>query len=97
MLFANQRGENQGAFADRRLEAFAEALGLDMPAFQSCFGESRYEQDIVQDRQAGSDLGVTSTPSIVVAGQLVVSANPGFIPSYEEISAAIEAALNSSP
>jgi protein-disulfide isomerase len=97
MLFANQRGEDQGAFTDRRLEAFAESLGLDMPAFQSCFGDSRYEQVIAQDRQAGGDLGVTSTPSIVVAGQLVTSANPGFIPSYEEISAAIEAALAATP
>jgi protein-disulfide isomerase len=97
MLFANQQGENQGAFTDRRLEAFAEALGLDMPAFRSCFGDSRYEQEIAQDRQAGGDLGVTSTPSIVVAGQLVTSANPGFIPSFQEIAAAIDAALASRP
>jgi protein-disulfide isomerase len=97
MLFANQQGENQGAFNDRRLVAFAEGLSLDMPAFEACFGDSRYEQEIAQDRQAGADLGVTSTPSIVVNGQLVASANPGFIPSYAEISAAIEAALATSP
>jgi protein-disulfide isomerase len=97
ILFANQVGENQGAFVDRRLVGFAESLGLDLEAFQSCFEESRHEQEIAQDRAAGTELGVTSTPSIVVNGQLVVSTNPGFIPSFGEISAAIEAALPSSP
>jgi len=97
ILFANQRGENLGAFSDRRLTAFAEALGLEMGAFESCFDENRHEAEIAQDQAAGQAVGVTSTPTIAVDGQLVSGANPGLIPTFVEISAAIEAALASSP
>lgn len=97
ILYANQQGENQGAFADRRLEAFAESLGLDMEAFRSCFAEKRYEAQIDDDTAAGRQAGVTSTPTILVDGQIVSSAIPGSIPSFAEISAAIDAALASSP
>jgi len=95
MLFANQSGENLGAFANRRLEAFAETLGLDMQAFGACFGDDAYRELIDADEQAGLALGVNSTPTIVVNGTIVEGADPRLVPSYEVISQAIEAALGS--
>jgi protein-disulfide isomerase len=89
MLFANWNGENQGAFSDKRLVAFAEALDLDMDAFNACFRENRYRDVIDQDLADGTKLGVTGTPSVFVNGQIV---KPGFVPSYEEIAQAIDAA-----
>lgn len=91
MLFANWDGENQGAFSDKRLIAFADALGLKMSDFKTCFDENRYREQIDQDYADGAAIGVSGTPSIFVNGQQVT---PGYIPSYEELSQVIEAALS---
>jgi protein-disulfide isomerase len=94
ILFANWNGENLGSFSDRRLVAFAEAINLDMRAFRDCFNNNRYKESIDQDFNAGKDLGVNSTPSIFVNEQLVVnSQGENYVPSYEDIAAAIDAAL----
>jgi protein-disulfide isomerase len=90
ILFANWNGENEGAFADRRLLAFAESLGLDMSQFESCFNENRFEDQIQADFVAGQQAGVQGTPSVFVNGTHVA---PGFVPSYDQMVEAIEAAL----
>ena len=63
VLFANQTGENVGAFSDRRLQAFAESLSLDMNAFNSCFNSGKYADRVAQDYQDGTAAGVTGTPA----------------------------------
>ena len=89
-LFANWNGENQGAFVDKRLVAFAETVGLDMNAFNSCFDSNKYKDQINADLNLGTQLGVTGTPSVFVNGQIV---KPGFIPSFQDIQQAVDAAL----
>ena len=66
ILFANQTGENVGAFSDRRLNAFAEALSLDMDAFSSCFDSGKYADRVQQDSQDGTAAGVTGTPAFLI-------------------------------
>ncbi len=66
MLMSNQTGENVGAFTDRRLQAFAETLGLDMDAFNSCFNGGQYTQRVQQDFVDGKAAGVTGTPAFVI-------------------------------
>jgi len=90
ILFANWNGENTGAFSDRRLVAFAETLGLDMGLFTDCFKENRYRNEIQADFDLGTEMGVSGTPSIFVNRQQVT---PGFIPSFDDIKQAVEAAL----
>lgn len=90
MLFANWDGENDGAFSDKRLEVFAESLGLDMGAFTDCFRSNRYESEINQDLADGNRAGVSGTPSVFVNGQQLT---PGYVPGYDEIAAAVNAAL----
>jgi protein-disulfide isomerase len=92
ILFVNWNGENQGAFSDNRLVAFAESLDLDMDAFNACFRENRYREDIEADLAAGRRANVQGTPSVFVQGQLIT---PGFVPSYRDISEAVEAVLQS--
>lgn len=89
-LFANWNGENQGSFSDKRLVAFAEALGLDMAKFNDCFNANRYKDVIDKDLADGNQAGVQGTPSVFVNGQIL---KPGFVPSYEEIAQAIDAAI----
>ena len=88
IIFANQTGENIGAFSDRRLEAFAETIGLDVAEFNTCFGEKRYENEINEDFVLGQGLSITGTPSIAINGQLL----PDF--QYFTVQQAIEAQLN---
>jgi len=63
---------------------------LDMNTFNTCFQAGRYADFINQDYIDGQAAGVKGTPSVFVDGQIVT---PGFIPSYEELAAAIETAL----
>jgi protein-disulfide isomerase len=92
ILFANWDGENRGAFSDNRLIAFAESLDLEMEQFNGCFQENRYQEEIEADLAAGRRANVQGTPSIFVQGEQIT---PGFVPSYEQISASVETALQS--
>jgi protein-disulfide isomerase len=89
ILYANWNGENLGAFTDRRLQAMAENIGLDMDAFNGCFNANKYEAEIQADLQLGQEMGVSGTPSIFVNGQQVGQGNQ--IPSYEQIAQAVNA------
>ena len=92
IVFANWNGENQGAYSDKRLVAFAETIGLDMTKFNDCFNANRYKDQIEQDKAAGEKAGVQGTPSVFVNGTLI---KPGYVPSFQDISAAVDAALAS--
>ena len=91
MLFANWKGENQGGFANARLMAFAEYLGLNMITFKACFIADKYRAEIESDFQAGEQIDIAGTPSVFVDGTAVT---PGYVPSYDALAQAIEAALN---
>ena len=90
MLYTNWNGENQGAFNDKRLVAFAEDLGLDMQAFNTCFNGGRYSDSVKQELADGQALGITGTPSVFVNG---IEVTPGYVPSFDQLSASIDAAL----
>jgi protein-disulfide isomerase len=90
IVYANWNGEGEGAFSDKRLTTFAETLGLDMVAFNSCFKANRYQDQIDKDYQAGVSVGVSGTPSVFVNNKEVT---PGYVPSYEQMVQAIQEAL----
>ncbi len=88
ILFANHTGENVGDYSSRRLTAYAETLGLDMAAFNSCMDSNKYLDRVTQDGVDGRAAGITGTPSFLINGKLVVGAQP-----YEVFQQEIEAAL----
>jgi protein-disulfide isomerase len=89
VLYANWNGENQGNLSDRRLTAMAEAINLDMDAFNSCFSANKYKSDIQASFDLGQQYGVSGTPSAFVNGQKV--GQPGKIPTFQEIAVAVDA------
>ena len=91
ILFANWNGENQGAYVDTRLIAFAESIGLTMKDFKSCLNSDKYGSFISQDFTAGQNQGVSGTPSVFVNNGII--GKLGYVPSYQEISGVIEAIL----
>lgn len=66
IIFANQAGENVGAFADRRLAAFAEKLDLNMDEFNTCFNDRKYKDLIEEDMKDGISAGIQATPSFIL-------------------------------
>jgi protein-disulfide isomerase len=90
ILIANWQGENQNYFSDRRLQAFAQSIGLDMTKFNSCFSANTFKSEINADFSKGQQVGVNGTPSLFVNGQAV---SPGYIPTYDQIVQAVDAAL----
>jgi protein-disulfide isomerase len=94
LIYANWQGENVGSFTDARLKAMAQALQLDMNAFNTCFGANTYADQIQADYLAGKDKGVPPTPGIFLNGTKVVSSQgENYIPSVDDLSQAIDAAL----
>ncbi len=91
ILFANQTGENVGAFSTKRLVAFADALNLDVKAFKDCLNGHKYRQRATQDQVDGRQKGIRATPSFLINGKLLEGAQP-----FEVFQQAIEEALTAS-
>ena len=66
-IFANVLGEDVGSFADRRIKQIAEAAGLNMEEFNSCYDSEKYADRVRQDFEDGQASGVTGTPGFVVS------------------------------
>ncbi len=87
-LYANQRGENAGAFTRDRLAAIAERIGLDVAAWSSCMDAGTEQAAARAETQAGAAAGISSTPTIVVNGTPSVGALP-----YEQLATIIRGLL----
>ncbi len=87
-LFANQAGENVGAFSQSRIQAFGEALQLDMTAFNACVSGKQHQNEVNQEYATGVAAGVQSTPSFLINNKLVTGALP-----YDQFQAQIQLAL----
>jgi protein-disulfide isomerase len=64
-----------------------------MPEFNPCFNQNRYRDEIDTDLATGTAVGVTGTPSVLINGRII---SPGFVPSFSQISEAVEAELANS-
>jgi protein-disulfide isomerase len=89
-LYANQRGRNEGAFSRDNLKRFAEALGLETVAFDSCLDSGRYASKVRDDTDAAGQMGVNKVPTILVNGREVPW-------PLETMQAAIREALGPAP
>jgi protein-disulfide isomerase len=90
-IYANQGRENSGAFARDRLVAMAERLGLDVAKFQADMDSAEATASLSESEGAAVTAGVSSTPTLVIAGQSFVGVRP-----YPDIAAAIAAAAAAS-
>ena len=86
-LFANQVGENQGAFRDERLRGIASAAGLDVVAWDACRATGEQQAAVRAETQQGVAQGVNATPTMFLNGQAIVG-----LKSAAELGQMIEAA-----
>lgn len=86
-LFANQAGENKGAFADARLRGMATAIGLDVVAWDACRATGKEQAAVRSETAQGVASGVNSTPTLNLNGEVIVG-----VRSAAELGQKIEAA-----
>lgn len=91
-LYANQQGENQGNFSDKRLKQFADELDLDTDAFNTCLDSGQYESAIQQSKEAGTEAGITATPMFTINGSVTQMTDQGYDLLKKQLEAAIETA-----
>lgn len=83
-VFWNQGGENVGDHNAAFIDRVANAAGLDMTAFHTCQARSDIRQPILDATAAAAKAGVSSTPTLVLGGQII----PG-VPDYTQLHAYI--------
>ena len=90
-LYSSQAGENAGAFRKEKLEGFAAELGLQTEQFNSCLASGKYTDKVKAETLEAQNLGLRSTPSLLVNGKLVENGS-----QYEILSQEIRRALSKS-
>ncbi|HSH02683.1 MAG TPA: thioredoxin domain-containing protein [Anaerolineae bacterium] len=75
ILFARMRDWSNAGVRDM-LVSYAGEIGVDEGVVGSCIDEGRYNQEVSQDLQAGSALGVRGTPAFFINGSLLSGAQP---------------------
>jgi len=85
--FANQSGENEGAYAATRLTAIATAAGLDIGAWRACVATGAAQRAVRTETSQAVAAGVSATPTMRVNGHEIVG-----LRSVPDLSALIEAA-----
>jgi protein-disulfide isomerase len=88
-VYFNWDGENRGAYAEDKLRAWANVLGMSEPQFNDCMSSDKYLDKIRDDLQLGQSLGVRSTPTVFINGEMVAGLKP-----YGEYRVKIERALS---
>jgi protein-disulfide isomerase len=85
LLFTNQGAENAGVFSDAHLTEFAQSLKLDMTAFNKCFQNGKYTEQVNQDAADAQAANINSTPTFLINGTMLQGAQP-----YEVFKQAID-------
>jgi protein-disulfide isomerase len=68
LLFASQRGENQGAFAPQNLAQLAVFADLDGAAFAECMDGREMHGAALAETEAGRAIDISSTPTFHIVG-----------------------------
>jgi protein-disulfide isomerase len=82
--------KNQDKLDDASLAKYAKDVGADAKKFEDCYKSGKYKEAVQKDLDYGEKIGVKSTPTFFVNGQLIAGAVP--IESFSEI---IDEELNS--
>jgi protein-disulfide isomerase len=86
-VFANQNGENLGAFAATRLVTMASAAGLDVPTWKACVATGTAQEAVRVETSEAHASGVNGTPTMKVNGQTITG-----LRGVADMSALIDAA-----
>jgi protein-disulfide isomerase len=83
-LFHNQSDENAGGFTPARLADIAELVDLDREEFLERLDDPAYREAVEAENAIARELAITSTPTIIVNGEVVRG-----VPQWEDLDAII--------
>jgi len=75
------------------LESIAQAVRLNMAAFNTCLQSEKYKEKVDRDKEEGEALGVTSTPSFIIDGGMATG-HPPFAKFQEVIEQMLQESAN---
>jgi protein-disulfide isomerase len=75
-LFSHQSGENLGVFGKDNLKKFAVTLNLNADEFSQCLDSGKYTDLVKSQTSMAQNLGVSSTPTMVINGKVLLGAQP---------------------
>ncbi len=90
-LYANQQGENEGAFTRARLDAIADAVELDRASFDACLASDATAQLVTNTTNAAVAAGITATPAFQFNGGQPMEG----LPTYDALASTIRSLLPS--
>lgn len=88
IIYVNWNGQNKGTYSEKNLTTMAELLQLNVNSFSECMSSDKHIKNIQKDIDDGKKLGIKSTPSILINGELIVGTK-----SYGDYRVIIERAL----
>jgi protein-disulfide isomerase len=81
--FHDEAFKNQSKLQMADLEEYAKKVGANMDKFKECMNSKKYAQKVQADMEYGEKVGVRSTPSFFINGQIVAGALP--VEAFSEI------------
>lgn len=84
-LLSHQAGENQGAFSKNNLKVFAQQLGLDTNAFNTCLDSDKYLDAVKQETSQAEQQGFSGTPTFIINGQRIT-----YLPTADQFGTLID-------
>ncbi len=97
-LFGNYGGVQQGAYKRSNLNRYADDLGLNMDAFNTCMDEQRYVPALAQSVEQGQSQGITATPMFILDnGAEEVTVIQQTAEGYNLMKKQIELAIDTAP
>lgn len=85
LMFEEQRQLDLASLMDK-----AERIELDIPEFEACLDSGKFAEQIEEDMQAATRLGVDGTPAVFINGAQVVGGAVGYEALVEIIEEEIE-------
>jgi protein-disulfide isomerase len=91
-LFANQSGENLGQFNKARLQAIADAVGVNRSTWDSCTAGSDKLTQVNNEYTQGVQAGVTQTPTLFINNEKYAGSV-----TYPAVAASLDSVLGGGP
>jgi protein-disulfide isomerase len=97
LLFASQKGENQGAFTRANLVTLAGIAALDATPFTACLDDPAVAKAVADETAQGRAAGIESTPTVRLSGPGGTRILSGFSAGWSTISDAMAAVSAPAP
>ena len=86
LVFDHQQEWAHDPYADVRFVSYAGSVGADLRALDGCVKDPATEKTILDEKEKGLALGIQTTPSFYINGQLVVG-NDGLKAELDKLEA----------